>query len=44
MFWSKLIQMIDSVTLMVSLFSPNNASKFITYTLFSFRNDCSIVD
>jgi hypothetical protein len=34
MFWSKLIQMIDSVTLTIYLFSPNNASKFITHTPF----------
>ena len=32
MVWSKLTQKLDSVTLMISLFLPNNVSKFITHT------------
>jgi hypothetical protein len=31
MVWSKLIQRLDSVMLMISLVSPSNASKFITH-------------
>jgi hypothetical protein len=33
MVWSKLIQMLDFVMLMMSLFSPSNTSKLITHTL-----------
>jgi len=35
MVWLKFIQMLDSATSMMSLFLPNNASKFITHTLLS---------
>jgi hypothetical protein len=31
--WSKLTQKLDFATSKMSLFSPNNASKFITHTL-----------
>jgi hypothetical protein len=34
MVWSKLIQKLDSATSIMSLFSPSNANKFITHTLF----------
>jgi len=32
MVWSKLIQRLDSAISMISLFSSNNANKFITHT------------
>jgi hypothetical protein len=34
MVWPKLVQMLDSATSMMSLFSPSNANKFITHTFF----------
>jgi hypothetical protein len=44
MVWSKLIERLDSVTSMMSLFSANNANKFITHTILPLKKDCSRAD